>query len=123
VPPPRRLIWVLLLAIVAISLASAILVRLLASEPDFPTFGIAVWWAIQTVTTVGYGDVTPTTSTGRTVAGILMVAGYAVLSLITAAIAATFVDRLQARRAVKEGDPLHEALERIDQRLEALEKR
>jgi voltage-gated potassium channel Kch len=96
-------------AVVAIALAAAVVVRIVDSS-DFPTFGVALWWAEQTVTTVGYGDVTPTTTTGRAVAGVLMIAGFAAISLVTAAIAAGFVARVQARR---HSDPVLEALDRL----------
>jgi len=54
-----------------------------------------LWWAITTVTTVGYGDRYPTTGTGRLVGGALMLVGIALLGVITASIAAWFVDRLR----------------------------
>ena len=50
--------------------------------------GRALWWSVQTVTTVGYGDVTPQNAKGQFVAGVLMVAAIALISLLTASIAA-----------------------------------
>lgn len=108
--------------VVAVSLACALIMRLIDSE-EFPTFGLALWWSIQTVTTVGYGDVTPKTVEGRVVAGVLMVAAIALISLLTASIAAAFVSRLQRRRAELHQDPVLSALERIERRLEQLEQR
>lgn len=55
----------------------------------------ALWWAATTVTTVGYGDRYPTTTYGRLVAVALMVMGIALLGVVTATIAAWFVDRLR----------------------------
>lgn len=57
---------------------------------DFPE---ALWWAVVTVTTVGYGDITPVTLGGRIVAGILMVIGIGLFSAITANVASRFVAR------------------------------
>ncbi len=55
------------------------------------TFPDALWWGMTTVTTVGYGDLYPVTSTGRIVAAALMVVGISVLGAITASVAAWFV--------------------------------
>ena len=119
-PPARRLIPLLVVLIVAASVVAAALAHWLAGD-DFPTWGISVWWAIQTVTTVGYGDVTPKTSTGRFIAGSLMVVGYAFVSILTAAVAASWMTRFRARRRGDPEDPVRAALERIEQRLERIE--
>jgi voltage-gated potassium channel len=109
----------LVAAIAVVALVAAILARLVAPK-DFRTFPDALWWAVQTVTTVGYGDIVPETHAGRTIAALLMAAGVASLSLVTAAISASFVGRIQARRR---NDPVLEALDRIEQRLDTLERR
>lgn len=57
------------------------------------TFPDALWWALVTATTVGYGDYTPVTAAGRLLAGVLMVSGIAAMTAFTAAIAAALVDR------------------------------
>lgn len=54
-------------------------------------FGDAIWWAMVTVTTVGYGDVYPVTTEGRVIAGALMVVGISVLGAVTATAASWFV--------------------------------
>ncbi len=53
-------------------------------NPSFARFEDGLWWALATVTTVGYGDVTPTTGAGRIVAAIAMVFGIAAYSLLVA---------------------------------------
>jgi voltage-gated potassium channel len=58
------------------------------------TFGDALWWAATTVTTVGYGDYFPATTEGRLVAVGLMVAGIALLGVVTAALASWFVEKV-----------------------------
>jgi voltage-gated potassium channel len=73
-----------------------------------------VWWAITTVTTVGYGDVVPTTVAGRIIASILMLVGIGFLSLLTAAIAARFVEDDAQSQTI-------EALARVEDRLARVE--
>jgi voltage-gated potassium channel len=62
------------------------------------TFGDAAWWALSTVTTVGYGDRYPVTSEGRLIAAAVMLTGVAVLGVVTASIASWFVENLQNSR-------------------------
>jgi len=57
--------------------------------------GDGLWWAATTITTVGYGDRYPVTTGGRAIAVALMITGIAMLGVVTASIAAWFVDRLQ----------------------------
>lgn len=68
-----------------------------AVNPDLATLGDAIWWAIVTVTTVGYGDRTPITLGGRAVGVCLMIIGIGFLGLFTATIASIFIDRLLRR--------------------------
>lgn len=58
------------------------------------TFGDALWWAVTTVTTVGYGDMTPVTRDGRFVAVALMVGGVSLLGVVTATLASWIVQRV-----------------------------
>jgi voltage-gated potassium channel len=75
-------------------------VAVLDAERDAPgasitTFGDALWWTVTTVSTVGYGDRYPVTLEGRLVAGALMVAGIALLGVVTASLASWFVENLR----------------------------
>jgi voltage-gated potassium channel len=59
-------------------------------NPEFATYGDAVWWAIVTLTTVGYGDIVPKTTAGRVVGVMIMVTGIAVLGLLAGSLAGYF---------------------------------
>jgi voltage-gated potassium channel len=77
---------------VGLALVGAILIRI--ADPDtFSSLGLAVWWAVQTVTTVGYGDVVPETAVGRLVAGIEMVIGVSFIAFLTAGVTSTVIQR------------------------------
>ena len=67
-----------------------------ASDANITTFGDALWWSATTVTTVGYGDLYPVTTTGRLVAVALMLVGIACIGAITAGVAAWLVAQVQA---------------------------
>jgi voltage-gated potassium channel len=56
-------------------------------------FGQGLWWALVTITTVGYGDITPHTTAGKVVGSVLMVGGLLSLSLVTATVASIFIER------------------------------
>lgn len=62
---------------------------------NIKNFEDGLWWAITTVTTVGYGDKFPTTSTGRILAVTLMLVGISLMGVITASVAAWFVKMSQ----------------------------
>lgn len=67
-----------------------------AAGANITTFGDALWWSATTVTTVGYGDHFPVTTTGRFVAVALMVVGIACIGAITAGVAAWLVRQVEA---------------------------
>lgn len=73
-------------------------------------FGDALWWAIVTVTTVGYGDLSPVTAGGRGVAVVLMLVGIGLIGALTAAVASYFV----GEKADQEKADLIARLDRIE---------
>lgn len=93
----------------------------LVDRKDFPSVWLGVWWAIGTVTTVGYGDVVPVETSGRILAAATMIVGIAFLSLITATVASVLVSRASQDVSSEEAD-LVAALKRVEQRLESLEQ-
>ena len=63
---------------------------------------MAVWWALQTVTTVGYGDVVPAGATGKVIGGIEMVLGVSFISFLTAGVTSAVIQRSQDKRHEEE---------------------
>lgn len=85
-----------------------------SSHATITTFGQALWWAITTVTTVGYGNVAPVTTLGRAVAAFLMIGGIGLVGSMTGTLASWIVQRVGEEREAateKQGDDI-EALRR-----------
>ncbi len=87
---------------------------------EYPTIGKGLWFALQTVTTVGYGDVTPKHADGRFIAAVMMLTGIAFLAVITAAVTASLIESSRRRFAETEGE-LARRLEEVTQRLVRIE--
>ena len=93
-----------------------------ADHDNFPSIGSGLWWAVQTVTTVGYGDHVPTTSAGRLIAALVMLLGIGFLTVITAAITSTFVSRSRLEQTFPAPDaPTAEQFRQMDARLKRIE--
>ena len=107
---------------VGLALIGGVIIRFVDDE-NFPSVGVGIWWALQTVTTVGYGDVVPSTFAGRTIGGLVMVIGIAFISFVTAGVTSTLVQR--SAREGSEADRAHqeEIAERIVDQLTELGKR
>jgi sorbitol-specific phosphotransferase system component IIC len=91
-----RILPPLIFVMLMLDFAFAAVMRLV-DKKDYPTYGEALWFATQTVTTVGYGDVAPTTSVGRFFASVMMLTGFAFLSVITGIVASSLVARTSGR--------------------------
>lgn len=102
---------VLTLLVILIFIAS-IPIQLI--EPTIYTYTDAMWWAIVTATTVGYGDISPETGFGRLIAIVLMIFGIGLIGLVTSSIASYF------STAQKMADPTVKYLKEQINRLETL---
>ena len=118
---PRGAAVVIASASIVITVASALLMTIVDRD-NYPSFGSGLWWAIQTTTTVGYGDNVPTTFAGRSIAAVVMMFGIGFLTVITASITSGFVarSRLEQKRGDSEA-PTAEQLRLLDNRLERIE--
>jgi len=119
---PRGAAIVIASATMLITVVAGVLVTVLERD-TYPSIGTGLWWAAQTVTTVGYGDNVPTSSAGRFVAVLVMFVGIGFLTVVTAAITSTFV--AQARRVDRTNSDAETAiadqLRQLDSRLEGIE--
>jgi voltage-gated potassium channel len=107
-------IW--LVAVVAFGIIERI-----ADPETFPSVWLAFWWALQTVTTVGYGDVVPGQTSGKALASLLMLGGLAFLSIVTATITSAFIARRQAEAQEAGEDPVIQRLDQISSRLDKMD--
>jgi voltage-gated potassium channel len=96
-------------------------------EPEtFTTLGISYWWAVVTVTTVGYGDVVPESTGGRLVGTALMLTGLGLIPTLTSVTVAVLIGkrtRAQQEQLDRQGKDQAAALERIEARLNRLADR
>lgn len=89
------------------------------------SFGKAVWWAITTVTTVGYGNLYPITVTGRVVAVLLMMGGITLVGVVTASLASWIVQRVSDADTANQAataaqiDELREEIRELAERLQS----
>jgi voltage-gated potassium channel len=91
-PSLRNAAGVIVVATTVVVVGGGALISLIDNE-EYPNVGIGMWWSLQTVTTVGYGDVAPKHLSGRLVGAVLMLWGTAFIAIVTAVITSTFVAR------------------------------
>jgi voltage-gated potassium channel len=107
---------------VVVTLAAGVLMWALDRD-EFPNIWLGLWWAVQTVTTVGYGDITPKADVGRAIATIVMLTGIGFLTVVTAAITAVFVEGARRRLRDDTEQAEHDRHSEIMERLERIESR
>lgn len=118
---PRGAAIVIATVTSSITVAAGLLMTVFDRD-SFPTIGDGLWWAVQTVTTVGYGDHVPESFTGRVVAGLVMLLGIGFVTVITASITSSFVARFrQTQEASPDGQSSQDQLREINERLERIE--
>jgi voltage-gated potassium channel len=121
-PTVRGAAGTIVVATAAVVIVGGVLISVF-DHREYSNVWVGMWWAIQTVTTVGYGDVTPADTVGRIFAALVMLQGIAFLAVITAAITSTFVARAaEEHEAEDKVDELTE-LKRIEARFDELDRK
>ena len=117
---PARAGWAIASATAAVTVACGIVIRLV-DPSDFDSVWLGLWWAVQTVTTVGYGDVVPHHTSGRLIGAVLMLSGIGFLTVVTAVITAAFLETVRRRMGDSGQRELLAKLDDVSARLQALE--
>jgi voltage-gated potassium channel Kch len=103
-----------------IAVVALAVVERVVDPKSFPSIWLALWWAVETVTTVGYGDIVPGQTAGKIVGAFLMLGGLSMVAVITAAITSGFVSRAQDQRRAAGEDPVMQKLQQISGELTAV---
>ena len=117
-----RAVRTIVLATILLVLLAGLVERLVEPE-TFTSLGLAYWWAVMTVTTVGYGDIVPESPEGRVVAGFLMLLGFGLIPTLSSLVVSTLIGkrtRAQQEQLDRQAKEHADALERIEARLDRL---
>src|SRR5438034_7343262 len=108
----------LIIAFWAVGVVVFGVIERLVDPHTFDNVWLGMWWAIQTVTTVGYGDVVPGSTAGKVIAAFMMLGGLSLLAVLTGVITSGFVAHAQAQRQADRDDPMMQKLDEMAARLE-----
>jgi voltage-gated potassium channel Kch len=118
----RNAVAVIVIATITVVVGGGVLIRVLDPN-EYADIWTGMWWSLQTVTTVGYGDVTPGHFSGRLVGAVVMLEGTAFIAIITAAITSNFVARATQAYAAAQADEGDSDLQRLEHRFDELERK
>ena len=93
----RNAMAVIIAATAVSVMVGGVLIRMVDPE-EFPDLATGLWWALQTVTTVGYGDVTPENTAGRLVGALFLLEAISFVTIVTAVITSSFVERARQQQ-------------------------
>ena len=117
-----RAAWIIVVATFGVVVVSGVAMWAL-DHSEYPNIPKGMWWALQTITTVGYGDVTPKNASGRIVAALVMLWAIAFVAVLVAAITSTFISGVQERFAEAEAEEEESAERRLEARFDSLDAR
>lgn len=94
----RKLLLFLGMVMILLCLSGGMMYVIEGPEHGFTTLLVSVYWAVVTMTTVGYGDITPHTTAGRVLASLLILTGYSMIAIPTGVMSAYMTEIMQRRR-------------------------
>jgi len=125
-PSVRNAAGVIVVATALIVVGAGVLITLVDGD-EYPDLETGLWWALQTVTTVGYGDVAPSKLSGRLVGALVMLEGIAFIAIVTAVITSTFVARMtreaeaaRVQNVASEREVFEKRFDELDRKLDRL---
>lgn len=120
-PPSVRLAAnVIVTATVIVVVLGGLMMRIF-DHKEYHSVWLGMWWVLQTVTTVGYGDLTPKAAIGKILTSVVMLWGVAFLAIITAAITSVFVARAQQERLAAAESDAAGAASAVDERFDQID--
>jgi voltage-gated potassium channel len=119
---PRTAVILVAVSTLVIVSGSTVIAWTLDSE-DFGSVGDALWWSLQTVTTVGYGDIVPQSTRGQVIGGVVMLVGIAASAVLTALITSALFETVLRRQRADEEAGLETQLQAIEEQLAAIAER
>ena len=117
----RRAAQIIVIATLLVTLAGGVLIWILDHD-EFPRLGESMWWVLQTVTTVGYGDVVPSDAEGRIIGAVLMLQGIGLITVVAASVTAALIEQARKRHNLDEQLATTAHLKQIEARLTEIER-
>jgi len=118
-PSVRGASGTIVIATATVVVVGGVLMRVFDHD-EYSNVWVGMWWAIQTVTTVGYGDVVPGSTAGKVIATFLMLGGLSLFAVVTGAITSAFVAQRQ-KDIPGDEDPVVRRLDEMTAKLDALQ--
>jgi voltage-gated potassium channel len=116
---PRTAIVLIAVSTMVIVAGSTVIAWTL-DRKDFGSVGEALWWSLQTVTTVGYGDIVPESRRGQFIGGVVMLVGIASSAVLTALITSALFQTVLRRQRADEDAQVLQQLESLGNQLSAI---
>jgi voltage-gated potassium channel len=118
---PLRAARIIVVLTFVTTIAAGVLIWLV-DHGEFPSLGTSLWWALQTVTTVGYGDVVPAQTGGRIIGSVVMLQGIGFITVVAASVTAVLIEQMRGRPQDEESAGTGGQLDRIESRLASIER-